>query len=115
MAIGSVVGYFGFSWLLGYGMYAMLLPGALVGIGCGQLSRTYSIELGCVAALVALLLGIFLEWTFMPFAADESLGFFLSNLHQLTPLTLLMIIGGSVLGFVFGRGRPEYATVERAG
>lgn len=108
MVAGGVVGYFAFSWLLGFGMYAMLLPGALVGLGCGNLSRGYSIVLGCIAGVSALALGIFLEWTFLPFAADESLGFFLANLHQLTPITMLMIIGGAILGFVFGKGRPGF-------
>lgn len=112
MVAGGVVGYFAFSWLLGFGMYAMLLPGALVGLGCGNLSRGYSIVLGCIAGVSALALGIFLEWTFLPFAADESLGFFLANLHQLTPITMLMIIGGAILGFVFGKGSPELAYQE---
>jgi len=107
MVAGGVGGYFAFSWLLGFGLYALMLPGALVGLGCGALSRSHSTVLGCIAGAFALVLGIFLEWTFLPFAADESLGFFLTNLHQLTPLTILMIIGGAVLGFVFGKGSPE--------
>ena len=30
-AIGGAVGYYAFGWILGYGLYAMILPGAALG------------------------------------------------------------------------------------
>lgn len=114
--VGGILGYFAFSFLLGQGIYAMVLPGALVGIGCNLAARTYSIPLGVVCGTGALLLGVFLEWKFLPWAEDESLGFFLQNLHQLKPITLIFIFLGTALGFSFGKGNIGYqsSTKERS-
>ena len=39
-AVGGLVGYFLVGWVSRQGFYAMILPGALVGLGCGQASPT---------------------------------------------------------------------------
>ena len=105
---GAVAGYFLFSFLLGSGFYAMLLPGALVGLGCSWSSKIYSVGLGMVAGCLALGLSVFLEWYLVTeFVEDNSLGFFLANMLELGPASLLMMVGGGFLGFWFGKGRPE--------
>jgi hypothetical protein len=105
--IGAVVGWFAFGWLVGQGFYALALPGALVGFGCGLISGGASTVNAILCAVFAGILGIVLEWWHLPFRADESFGFFLSNLHELKPITWLMVALGSVFGYWFGRGRSR--------
>ena len=118
-AIGGVVGFYIFRWILGQGLYAMILPGALVGAGCGALARHPSRLRGVVCGLAGLALGIYCEWRFFPFLADEGLGYFLAHLHQLKPVSILMILAGAFMGFWMGRGSmrdwPAKATIARGG
>ena len=104
---GGVLGYFAFSFLVGQGLYAMVLPGALVGLGCGYLSGMESKMLGCVCGVGALLLSIYIEWDFFAFTKDRSFAFFVSHLHQLKPMTMLMIAVGGMMAFWLGRGREK--------
>lgn len=83
----------------------MVLPGALVGLGCGAMLGTKSNAMGVVCGLSALVLGLFIEWQFAPFERDRSLGFFLTHINQLRSMTLILIGLGAMLGFAFGRGR----------
>jgi hypothetical protein len=102
--IGAVVGWFAFGWLVSQGLYALALPGALLGLGCGLISRGVSTVNAVLCAILAGALGLVLEWWHLPFRDDESFGFFLSNLHELKPITWLMVALGSVFGYWFGRG-----------
>ena len=110
--VGALVGWLIFAWLLGFGMYAMILPGALVGLGVGIGSRSFSVGLGVFAALAAIALGVFLEWKYLPFVADESLSYFLKNVLQINPIHLLMIVAGGVAGYWFGQGRESATYVS---
>jgi hypothetical protein len=103
--IGGAFGYLGFFWIARQGFYALILPGTLMGLGCGLLSRRKMLVLGIVCAVGALALGVFAEWRFAPFIADRGFGYFLTHLHQLRPVTLILIGLGGVLGFWFGQGR----------
>ena len=103
-AIGGALGYFAFFFIARQGFYAMVLPGALIGIGCGLLSGFKSTTLGVVCGVAALLFGLFLEWKFAPFKRDNSFVYFLSHVYQLTPVTLFMVALGGLFGFWFGRG-----------
>ena len=102
---GGVLGYFLFMVIVRQGFYAIVLPGALVGIGCGALSGRKSSGLGIVCAVLGLAAGIFAEWRFAPFAEDESLSFFLTHFHRNSGVTLVLIAIGAVCAFYFGRGR----------
>jgi hypothetical protein len=97
-AVGGVLGYLGFFWVAKQGFYVLILPGALVGIGAG-LFKNRSIAVSVVCGLLALILGLLTEWRFAPFAQDSGLGFFLGHVHQLKPLTLVMISAGGLIGF----------------
>ena len=101
---GGVVGYFGFFWMARQGFYALVLPGAALGFGCGQLSRGKSYGLGIVCGLVGVVLGLFTEWQFAPFVADDSLRYFLTHLGDLTPFTLVAVGLGGVFAFWLGTG-----------
>jgi hypothetical protein len=101
---GGALGYFGFFFLARYGLYAIVLPGALVGLGCGGLSGGKSNLLGILCGLSGLLLGVFVDWRAGPFGVDPSLWFFVTHLHELPPDLVLIALGG-LCGFWFGRGR----------
>ena len=105
IAIGAAVGYFLFFWIVHQGLYPMILPGALMGLGCGVFSGIKSTTLGIVCGVWALLFGLFIEWQFAPFVADDSLQYFLGHVHQLKTMTLVMIGLGGLIGFWWGRGR----------
>jgi hypothetical protein len=102
--LGGVVGYFVYLWLAGQGFYAPMVPGAMVGLGCGLLSRGRSVPLGVVCGLAALPVGLFAEWRVLPFVADDSLGYFVRHLHDLKPVTLIMIAIGAALAYWLGVG-----------
>src|SRR5690242_13513243 len=93
--VGGVLGYYTFRWIYHQGFYGMMIPGALVGLGCGLLAQHVSPIRGVVCALAALALGLFTEWSFFPFADDRSPAFFLKNIAALSPVTLGMIAAGA--------------------
>lgn len=106
-ALGGVLGYFAFGWLYRRGYYAMVLPGSLVGIGCGLFSKRDSIVRGIVCGLVSLGFGVFVEWSYRPFDDKESLVDFVKRLGELdSPTVTLGLIGlGGVLSFFFAKSR----------
>jgi hypothetical protein len=106
--IGGALGYAVFFALARQGFYAMVLPGALLGLGCGLLSGTKSMSLGVVCAVLGLALGIYTEWRFAPFKADDSLTFFITHLFDLNNIKLIMIAVGALAAGWFGLGRERY-------
>ena len=101
---GGLAGYFLFFWILRQGFYGIILPGCLLGFGAGLFpSRSVG---ACVACgVLALGLGLFAEWRSAPFIKDPSLLYFISHIHDLKPITLLMILVGGIVGF-YGPFRP---------
>jgi hypothetical protein len=97
-ALGGALGYFGFFWIARQGFYALVLPGGLLGLGAG-IVRSRSILLAVLCGILAAALGLFTEWRFAPFAANESLGYFATHVHRLRPLTLFMVGVGAFIGF----------------
>jgi hypothetical protein len=97
-AAGGTTGYFLFLWIAGQGIYALALPGALLGLGAGPGVRSRSVLLAGICAVAATGLGLFCEWRFAPFIVDPGLGYFLGHLHQLRPVTLVMVLVGSLCG-----------------
>jgi hypothetical protein len=102
-AVGGTLGYLLFWWIVRQNFYAMIIPGAGVGLGCGLLARHPSLPRGVFCAVAAVLLGLYTEWSFFPFDADESLPYFISHVHQLTPITLLMIGLGGLIAYWLGK------------
>ena len=95
---GGLVGYVGFLWIAHQGLYALVLPGGLLGVGASLFqNRSTAICIAC--GLLALALGFLAEWQFAPFITDRSLSYFLSHVHQLRPITLIMIAAGAFIGF----------------
>jgi len=98
-AIGGAIGYFAFHWITRQGFYGLVLPGAFLGIGARLCARDGSTPLAIVCAVTSFLLGLFAEWRFAPFVADRSLAYFITHIHQLRPITLIMIAVGAGLSF----------------
>lgn len=105
--VGACLGYYLLQILAQQGFYAIVLPGALTGLGCGYLSRHKSIQLGILCAIVGAIAGILSEWKIAPFIKDDGLGYFLLHLHQVRPFSLFLIVVGSLMAFWFGLGRER--------
>ena len=103
--VGGALGYFAFFLFACQGFYAMVLPGALLGLSCGFLSGIKSNVLGIVCGLLAVLLGFFTQWRFAPFIDDGSFAY---------SMTLIMITVGGIFGFWFGKGRTGGVWLRRS-
>jgi hypothetical protein len=104
--LGGLLGYVAFFWIAGQGFYGLILPGGMIGLGAG-FAQTKTRATPFVCGLLALALGCYTEWRFAPFNADASLGYFLTHLHELKPLTQIMLAVGTAIGFwvPFRRGQ----------
>ena len=103
--IGGVVGYFVFRWLARSGLYGIIIPGALLGLGAGLAARGQSIVLGVIAGCATLALSIVAEWSLFPFIKDGSLSYFITHLHTLPAIKLIMMAIGVGLAYWLGQGR----------
>jgi len=95
---GAALGYFAFFWIADQGYYALILPGGLLGLGAG-IVRNRSVVVAVVCGLLATASGVFTEYRFAPFVADNSFPYFVSHVFDLKPVTLLMIAAGGLIGF----------------
>ena len=111
-ALGGVTGYFLFGWILRQGLYAGIVPGALLGLGCGVFVQRRNVFLAVVCGIAALALGIFAEWKHLPFVRDGSLSFLI---RHLPPFKWLMLGLGGLAGFWFalGTGSARYSKPAR--
>jgi hypothetical protein len=104
--LGAFMGYLGFAWAYHQGFYALILPGALMGLGCGLMATGPSVVRGVICGVLGVAAGLLSEWKVRPFNVDGSLGFFLANLRELTQVTLLMVALGG--GFAFWWGKDAF-------
>jgi hypothetical protein len=106
---GGVLGYYAFIWISRQGFYALILPGALVGLGAA-LARNRRVWVAVVCGLLALLAGIIADWKItIPPPDDDSLRYYVLHLHQQPPITLIMIVIGGLLGVLIPYPRKESA------
>ena len=105
--VGGCVGYFAFVWIASQGFYALMLPPGLLGIGAGLASRRRSRPLAIICAVAGFVLGLFTEWRHAPFTWEKSFGYFLTHVHQLQPVTLIMIAVGTYLAYSLAFGRER--------
>lgn len=95
---GGILGHFVFLWIVSQGFYGLILPGGLCGLGAGIFrARSKFVPVGC--GVLGLAAGILSEWRFAPFVADDSFTYLLSHVHQLRPITLIMIVVGASIAF----------------
>lgn len=102
--VGAAAGYLIFGWCSQQGFYAIILPPALSGLACGALARQHSVALGIICVIVGLAASIVGEWRYLPFVKDGSFSYFLSHLHELRPITMILVGVGCGFGFYLGRG-----------
>jgi hypothetical protein len=95
---GGLAGYVLFFQIVKFGFYGLIIPGGLLGMGAGAFKND-SKAIAIICGVMALLLGLFTEWRFAPFRADPSLGYFLTHIHKLNRITLIMIAVGAGMGF----------------
>lgn len=100
---GGVLGYYTFRWIRYYNLYGMMIPGALLGLGCGLLSQCSSHWRGLACAAAGLGLGLFTEWRFFPFIADDSLDYFLKHVLGVNIVHLLMIAARGFFAYWLGK------------
>jgi len=100
---GGVAGFYTFGWLWEHGFLGLMVPGALLGLGCSLLARHPSIVRGVFCAIAALGLSLYADWSFEPFVADGSLQYFLLHAMDLGPVRLLMIGIGSLIAYWVGK------------
>ena len=105
--VGVIAGYVAFRLVLKVGLYGLVLPGALAGVGCAMLGRRPSTAQGVVGGVLGLLGGILAEWHVAPFLVDDSLGYFLAHLGNVRTPSQIMIAAGAILGFLFARSRKS--------
>jgi hypothetical protein len=106
--LGGFAGHYISGWIISQGFYGAFLPGIFAGIGCGFLARRRDIPLAVVAGVIGLAFCIYSEWQNFPFKADKSFGYFLQNMGNLRPVTLIMIALGGFGGFWFGLGSESF-------
>jgi hypothetical protein len=95
---GVLCGYLVFTLLLARGIYALVLPGGLLGLAAG-IPRSRSPIIAVICGVVGTCAGILTEYRFAPFAVDRSLSYFLVHVFDLQPLTLASISAGGLIGF----------------
>jgi len=59
--VGGIFGFVLFQWILSQGLYALVIPGASIGLGCSLLARHQSTPRGVVCAVAAVALGLYTD------------------------------------------------------
>lgn len=103
--VGAVVGHFLFYAIATQGFYAIAVPGALLGLGCGALSGRRSVVLGIVCGAGGLAIALYSEWRVFPFIKDGSFSYFLAHVQDLTLVSKVAIALNAGFGLWFGMGR----------
>jgi len=109
--VGGTVGYFLFGWIATQGYYGLMIPGGLLGFGCGLLARHKSEARGVLCGAAALVLGLFSEYRNFPFTRDDSLDYFVRHMGDLRPLTWVMLVVGALIAYYLGRTPGRFQSV----
>ena len=103
-ALGGAAGYFLVGWLLRRGYYAPMLPGVLVGLGCGVFVERRNMPLAVLCGVAALALGVFTRWKQDASVYSTDFVQFVLHLDRLRTGTLVMLALGGLCGFWFALG-----------
>ncbi len=88
-SIGAFLGVLIFGWVLKQGFYALVIPGAALGLGCHLASPNRSKLRGLFCGVLAVVVGYYAEWRYRPWEEpDDNLGYFLTHLADLKPPSL---------------------------
>jgi hypothetical protein len=82
-------------------------------MGCGLLARHQSIARGIACAIGALGLGLYTEWKFKPFVANDQFPYLVTHFYDLQKITLIMIGLGAALAYYLGKDAGFLAPRDR--
>ena|SRR5271165_5624980 len=114
-ALGGVLGFYTYRWILGHGFVGGMIPGAFLGLGCSLLARHPSLGRGVVCGIAGLALGFFTDW----YTNDttDTFWMYLQNAKSINQVVLLTIVIGTFIAFwlgkdagIAGRSRLERTT-----
>src|SRR5271157_4934462 len=103
---GGIAGFFIFYGLCTVRLYALVVPGAVLGLAAGALLKERMPLFGVLCAALALLLGFFCHWWMRIPSDGEEPGFcyLLAHPSHITPIFLVMIVLGALCAYWFGQG-----------
>lgn len=102
--LGGVLGHRIFVWLYQQGFYGLMIPGALLGLGCNLFSSRPSKARGVACGIAGVVLGLYSQYVFQ---GTKTFGYLVAHVYELTPITLIMIAAGG--GFAFWLGKDAGA------
>ena len=106
--VGALIGGVLFHLALRWGIYMLALPGAVIGLTSGSLSKIRSIPLAVFCACLAACLAIYLQWRYFDFPnGEDTILYLLQNALNLPFQTQLMFVIGVLFAFWFGLGRQK--------
>lgn len=111
--IGAFLGYFLFNWLVRQNLYGLMIPGAMLGLGCSILAQHRSPARGIACGIAAIALGLYTEWRFSPFKADDGFKYLVLHFSDLKPITQLMIGVGAIIAFWLGKDASPLFSLDR--
>ena len=100
--IGGAVGVALVYWLRNQGFYAMMIPGAFVGLGAHVASPYPSNLRGAILGVAGLFVGVVTEWAVF-WSGDPKFTVFLQEFPKQPTITFLMIGAGAIMAYWFGR------------
>ena len=86
-----------------------------MGLGCGLMARSRSIARGINCAIVALILGVYTEWKFAPFVANDSFTYMATHIQDLPTIKPVMMAVGAFIAFWLGKDGGYSGTYPRFG
>ena len=108
--VGGVIGFFAFKYLVSQGLYSLIVPGALVGLGFGFASRVRHVAFGVISAVMGLAACLVCEWKVLN--PDSSFSEFLGGFKNEGVMTWVFLVLGVAAAYYFGVGRTPHARPE---
>jgi hypothetical protein len=108
---GGAIGFYTFYWLYHQGFYGLVLPGALLGLGCGLAAGQPSLARGIICGLAALPFALFSDWRTR--FGDQPLLSYLHDISALENVPRIMVVLGGLIAFWmakeagFSRSKPN--------
>ena len=103
--VGLGVGVLAYWLMLRVDLHILAAVGSGLALGVSAAARQRRLWWGLLTALAAVAASLLVEFGFRPFAADPSLGYFMTHIGDLPRNSLVSLAVVLALGFWFGCGR----------